>query len=149
MSIIPDRVRQNAPKNCSGLEIRKHTCLRVLRRMGTLRLRPIRIFEELRWSVPCNLLRKRVASEADGHKQVASSESRPSGCGSSKPGRRAHKHGISSAAVCKWKAKCGELEESDAKRLKALDDENAKLKKLLAEAMRDSAMLKDVALRKW
>ena len=38
---------------------------------------------------------------------------------------------------------------SDAKRLKALEDENAKLKKLLAEAMLDKAMLKDVASKKW
>ena len=46
------------------------------------------------------------------------------------------KHGISSATFYKWKAKYGGLEVSDAKRLKALEDENAKLKKLLAEAMR-------------
>jgi putative transposase len=43
----------------------------------------------------------------------------------------------------------GGLEVSDAKRLKALEDENAKLKKLLAEAMLDNAMLKDVASKKW
>jgi putative transposase len=55
------------------------------------------------------------------------------------------KHGISSATFYKWKAKYGGLEVSDAKRLKALEDENAKLKKLLAEAMLDNAMLKDVA----
>jgi putative transposase len=46
-------------------------------------------------------------------------------------------------------AKYGGLEVSDAKRLKALEDENAKLKKLLAEAMLDNAMLKDVASKKW
>jgi putative transposase len=55
------------------------------------------------------------------------------------------KHGISSATFYKWKAKYGGLEVSDAKRLKALEDENAKLKKLLAEAMLDNAMLKDAA----
>src|SRR5215475_13272616 len=55
------------------------------------------------------------------------------------------KHGISSATFYKWKAKYDGLEVSDAKRLKMVEDENAKLKKLLAEAMRDSAMLKDVA----
>ena len=55
------------------------------------------------------------------------------------------KHGISSATFYKWKAKYGGLEVSDAKRLKALKDENAKLKKLLAEAMLDNAMLKDIA----
>jgi len=45
------------------------------------------------------------------------------------------KHGVSSATFYKWKAKYGGLEVSDAKRLKALEDENAKLKRLLAEAM--------------
>ena len=59
------------------------------------------------------------------------------------------KHGISSATVYTWKATYGGLEVSDAKRLKALEDENAKLKKLLAEAMLDNAMLKDVASKKW
>jgi putative transposase len=49
------------------------------------------------------------------------------------------------ATFCKWKAKYGGLEVSDARRLKSLEDENAKLKKLLAEAMLDNAMLKDVA----
>src|SRR3954462_11845380 len=59
------------------------------------------------------------------------------------------KHGISSATFYKWKAKYGGLEVSDAKRLKALEDENAKLKKLLAEAMLDNAMLKDTPSKKW
>ena len=59
------------------------------------------------------------------------------------------KHGISSATFYKWKAKYGGLDVSDAKRLKSLDDENAKLKKLLAEAMLDNAMLKDIAAKKW
>ena len=59
------------------------------------------------------------------------------------------RHGISSATFYKWKAKYGGLEVSDAKRLKALEDENTKLKKLLAEAMLDNAMLKDVAAKKW
>jgi len=59
------------------------------------------------------------------------------------------KHGISSATFYKWKAKYGGLEVSDAKRLKALADKNAKLKKLLAEAMLDNAMLSDVAAKKW
>jgi putative transposase len=54
-----------------------------------------------------------------------------------------------SATFYKWKAKYGGLEVSDAKRLKALEDENAKLKKLLAEAMLDNAMLKDIASKKW
>ena len=59
------------------------------------------------------------------------------------------KHGISSATFYKWKAKYGGLEVSDAKRLKALEDENAKLKKLLAEAELDKAMLKEIAAKKW
>jgi len=59
------------------------------------------------------------------------------------------KHGISEATFYKWKAKFGGLEVSDAKRLKALGDENAKLKKLLAEAMLDIAVLKDINTRKW
>ena len=59
------------------------------------------------------------------------------------------KHGISSATFYKWKAKYGGLEVSDARRLKAREDENAKLKKLLAEAMLDNAMLKDITSKKW
>jgi putative transposase len=59
------------------------------------------------------------------------------------------KHGISSASFYKWKAKYGGLEVSDARRLKALEEENARLKKLLAEAMLDNAILKDVAAKKW
>ena len=61
----------------------------------------------------------------------------------------AGKYGISSASFYKWKAKYGGLEVSDAKRLKALEDENAKLKKLLAEAELDKAMLKEIATKKW
>jgi putative transposase len=59
------------------------------------------------------------------------------------------KHGISGATFYKWKAKYGGMEVSEARRLKALEDENARLKKLLAEAMLDNAMLRDVAARKW
>jgi putative transposase len=59
------------------------------------------------------------------------------------------KHGVSSATFYKWKAEYGGLDVSDAKRLKALEDENAKLKKLLAEAMLDNAMLKDINSKKW
>lgn len=59
------------------------------------------------------------------------------------------KHGVSSATFYKWKAKYGGLEVSDARKLRALEDENAKLKKLLAEAMLDNAILKDVATKKW
>ena len=59
------------------------------------------------------------------------------------------RHGVSSATFYKWKAKYGGLEVSDARRLKALEDENAMLKKLLAEQMLDNAMLRDVAAKKW
>jgi len=59
------------------------------------------------------------------------------------------KHGISDATFYKWKAKYGGLEVSEAKRLKALEDENARLKRLLADAMLDNAVLKDIAAKKW
>ncbi|SDG07466.1 putative transposase [Sulfitobacter delicatus] len=59
------------------------------------------------------------------------------------------KHGVSTATFYKWKSRYGGLEVSEARRLKALEDENAKLKKLLAEAMLDNAILKDVASKKW
>lgn len=59
------------------------------------------------------------------------------------------KHGLSSATFYKWKAKFGGLEVSEARWLRVLEDENAKLKKLLAEAMLDNAMLKDIASKKW
>jgi putative transposase len=59
------------------------------------------------------------------------------------------RHAISTATFYAWKAKFGGLEVSEAKRLKALEDENAKLKKLLAEAMLDNAVLKDIASKKW
>ena len=59
------------------------------------------------------------------------------------------KHGISSATFYGWKAKFGGLEVSDAKRLRQLDDENAKLKRLLADAMLAAAALKDLLSKKW
>jgi putative transposase len=57
------------------------------------------------------------------------------------------KHGISSATL--WLAKFGGLEVSDAKRLRQLEDENAKLKRLLADAMLNAAALKDLLSKKW
>ena len=54
------------------------------------------------------------------------------------------KHGVSSPTFYKWKAKFGGMEASDAKRLRALEDENRRLKKLLAEQMLDNAALKDL-----
>ena len=59
------------------------------------------------------------------------------------------RHGISEATFYKYKAKYGGRQVSDARRLKALEDENAKLKKLLAEAMLDNAVLKDINAKKW
>ena len=59
------------------------------------------------------------------------------------------KYGISDATYYNWKAKFGGMTVSDAQRLKALEAENAKLKRLLAESMLDNAALKDVIGRKW
>jgi putative transposase len=59
------------------------------------------------------------------------------------------KHGFSDASYYKWKAKFGGMEVSEAKRLKALEEENSKLKRLLADALLDNAALKDVVPRKW
>jgi putative transposase len=58
-------------------------------------------------------------------------------------------HGVSTASFYKYKAKFGGMDVSDARKLRALEDENAKLKKLLAEQMLDIAMLKDVTAKKW
>lgn len=57
------------------------------------------------------------------------------------------KHGIAEATLYKYKAKFGGLDVSDVRRLKALEDENGRLKRLLAETMLDNAMLKDVAAK--
>ena len=59
------------------------------------------------------------------------------------------RHGISEATFYKWKAKFGGLEVTQAKRLRTLEEENAELKKLLAEAMLDIAVLKDISSKKW
>jgi putative transposase len=59
------------------------------------------------------------------------------------------KHGMSNPTFYAWKSKFGGMEVSDAQRLRALEDENRKLKKLLAEAMLDHAALKDLLSRKW
>ena len=59
------------------------------------------------------------------------------------------KHGVSDASIYNWKAKFGGMTVSDAQRLKALEAENGKLKRLLAETMLDNAALKDVVGRKW
>jgi putative transposase len=59
------------------------------------------------------------------------------------------RHGISPATFYQWKSKFGGLEVSEARRLRALEEENGRLKKLLAEAMLDKAVLKDLASKKW
>jgi putative transposase len=59
------------------------------------------------------------------------------------------KHGISGATFFNWKAKFGGMDVSDARKLRALEEENRKLKKLLAETMLDVAMLKDLTSKKW
>ena len=59
------------------------------------------------------------------------------------------RHGISSATFYKWKSKFGGLEVSDARRLRTLEQENSRLMKLLAEAMLDYVVLKDLASKKW
>jgi putative transposase len=60
----------------------------------------------------------------------------------------ARKHGVSEATLYNWKAKYGGLDASETKRLKQLEDENTKLKKLLAEAMLDASVSR-VAFKKW
>ena len=59
------------------------------------------------------------------------------------------RHGISAPTLYNWKDKYGGLEVSEAKRLRGLESENAKLKKLLADAMLDNAALKDLLAKKW
>ena len=61
----------------------------------------------------------------------------------------ARKHGISEATLYNWKAKYGGMDVSDAKRLRSLEDEDRKLKKLLAESMLDHAALKEILTKKW
>ncbi len=59
------------------------------------------------------------------------------------------RHGVSSATFYKWKAKFGGMDVSEARRLKALEDENAKLKRMLADTMLDNVALKDLLGKKW
>ena len=69
--------------------------------------------------------------------------------GGGKTAEVCRRHGISSPTFYAWKAKFGGMGISEAGRLRALEDENAKLKKLLAEAMLDNAVLKDLTSKKW
>ncbi|MFN3314994.1 MAG: transposase, partial [Hyphomonas sp.] len=59
------------------------------------------------------------------------------------------KHGIAAATFYKWKAKFGGMDVSDARKLKALEAENAKLKRIVADLSLDIVMLKDVNSKKW
>lgn len=61
----------------------------------------------------------------------------------------ARKHGVSEATLYNWKAKYGGMDMSDAKRLKALEDENTKLKKLLADQMLEASALRELLSKKW
>ncbi|MGY4429467.1 putative transposase [Bradyrhizobium sp. F1.13.1] len=61
----------------------------------------------------------------------------------------ARKHGVSEATLYNWKSKFGGMDVSEAKRLRQLEDENAKLKKLLAEQMLDAAALRELLSKKW
>ena len=59
------------------------------------------------------------------------------------------KHGISSATLYAWKAKYGGMDVSQARKLKVLEEEIGRLKRLLADAMLDNAVLKEVAAKNW
>ena len=63
--------------------------------------------------------------------------------------KRMRRHGVSEATIYNWKAKYGGLEVSEARRLRELESENAKLKRLLADAMLDQAALKDLLAKKF
>ena len=64
-------------------------------------------------------------------------------------GEVCRRHGISPATFYLWKLKFGGLEVSEARRLRTLEEENTRLRKLLAEAMLDNAVLKDLASKQW
>ena len=66
-----------------------------------------------------------------------------------KAGELARKHGVSEATIYAWKAKFGGMSVSEAQRLRALEDENARLKRLLADAMLDKAALSELLSKKW
>jgi len=61
----------------------------------------------------------------------------------------ARRHGVSEATIYNWKSKYGGLEVSEAKRLRELEEENAKLKRLLADQMLDAAALRELLSKKW
>ena len=100
----------------------------------------------MNWSLA---LRKGPDDEAQEAYRRADHRHREGAPGRDENGRLCRKHGISEASFYNWKAKYGGLEVSEAKRLKGLESENAKLKKLLADAMLDNAALKDLVAKKW
>jgi putative transposase len=59
------------------------------------------------------------------------------------------KHGISTASFYAWRKKYGGMEVSDAKKLRALEDENRRLKKLVADLSLDNQLLKEISEKKW
>lgn len=61
----------------------------------------------------------------------------------------ARRHGITETTLYRWRAKYGSMQTSDVRRLRQLEDENARLKKLVADRSLDNAMLKDGAGRSW
>ena len=61
----------------------------------------------------------------------------------------ARKHGISEATIFNWKAKFGGMDVSEARRLKALEEENAKLKKLLVDQILEASALRELLSKKW
>ena len=65
------------------------------------------------------------------------------------PAELCRRHGISDATFYTWRKKYGGMEVSEAKRLRALEDENGKLKRMLADAMLDNVALKDLLGKKW
>jgi putative transposase len=66
-----------------------------------------------------------------------------------KAGDLARKHGISEGTLYNWKAKYGGMDVSDARRLKQLESENAKLKQALAESVLDATALRELLAKKW
>ncbi len=61
----------------------------------------------------------------------------------------ARKHGLSEATLYNWKAKFGGMDVSDARKLRALEEENGTLKRLLADAMLDASALRELLAKKW
>jgi putative transposase len=67
----------------------------------------------------------------------------------SKAGDLARQHGISEATLYNWKAKFAGMDVADARKLRALEEENGKLKKLLADALLDASALRELLAKKW